>query len=69
MTVKEGMKCRYKDYTGHWVENGKVLYTNEDGTFCCFEDMKCPAQYNDSFMDFKPSDIGKSVIFKECDPC
>lgn len=64
--VKEGQKCRYIDAYGCDVLAGKVLYVNKSmGIFTVYEDLKCPPQYNDSFMDFKEDDIGKRVWFDE----
>ena len=65
MKVKEDMKCRFFDgYTKRFTD-GKVLLVKEDGSFTCYEEMNCPPQYNDSFTDFTPEDIGSKVFFEE----
>ena len=63
MVIEKGMKCRYICF-GRETE-GLVLSVKDDGTFSCYEPMKCPPQYNDSVRDFKPEDIGKTVFFEE----
>ena len=63
MNIIEGQKCRFIEPLGMMNKNGEVLSINGNGTFTVYEPMSCPAQYNDTFIDFRESDIGKKVWF------
>lgn len=65
MKIVDGMKCRFICAYGTMCENGIVISVNEDGSFSVVEDMKCPVQYNDSFMTFTTEDIGNKVFFEQ----
>ena len=67
MKIETGMKCRYLCAYGTMCENGEVISVNEDGSFTVFEEMKCPAQYNDSYMTFTTEDVGNKVFFETGD--
>lgn len=63
MNIVEGQKCRFLEPLGMMNEKGEVLSVNDNGTFTVYEPMNCPAQYNDTFIDFREEDIGKKVWF------
>lgn len=66
MKIEPGMRCRFREaYTGEMCNNGVVISVESDGSFTVCEDLDIPPQYNDSFTDFSPDDIGKSVFFEE----